>query len=244
MPPSRNWVRRGGPISVGLWAIAVGAVWTAEAAAQFQQDDFRLRRLDEGVFECADIIGRVFDDTNRNGAYDPGEPGVGGAQIVSVEGFVITTDAYGRYHLTCAAKPAFSTGSTFILRLNEASLPQGSTVLSENPVAVRLTRGRAHQINYAVALGPQAVRVDVSARAFSPGSLTLRQEWAAQLPGLIEALKRRQSSLTLFYSTADGEAELGPQRLDALAALVRSRWDAGGGPYPLVITYDFPRRRQ
>jgi len=221
------------------------AVTTHATFAQFQgDDDYRLRRLDEGVFECADIIGRVFHDENKNGLLDRGEPGVGGAQLVSVRGLVINTDAYGRYHITCAAKPALGTGSTFILSLNKDSLPQGSQVISDNPAAVTLTRGRAVQVNYAVVLGPRVIRVDVSADAFRRGTTELRAEWAAQLPGLIEALKQQKSSLTLFYATDRGEAALGPSRLNALEALVRQRWDAAGHPYALDVNFDFPRQRQ
>ncbi|MCR4269532.1 hypothetical protein NUU27_25460, partial [Nitratireductor sp. ZSWI3] len=35
----------------------------------------------EAVFDCGDILGKVFDDKNRNGYQDAGEPGLAGVRV-------------------------------------------------------------------------------------------------------------------------------------------------------------------
>ena len=58
--------------------------------------------------QSADVSGVVFDDTNRNGAQDAGEPGIAGV-AVSNQDAVVTTDAKGAFRLTGAG-----TGVVFV----------------------------------------------------------------------------------------------------------------------------------
>lgn len=100
------------------------------------------------TFDCAEIIGTVFPDKNGNGYQDDGEVGVPGVRVVTVNGLLVTTDEFGRYHVACAAVPDPSLGSNFIMKLDERTLPQGFYVSTENPRAIRLTRGKTSKLNF------------------------------------------------------------------------------------------------
>ncbi|MCK4867040.1 MAG: hypothetical protein KAT39_03240, partial [Alphaproteobacteria bacterium] len=89
----------------------------------------------------------------RNGYRDEGEPGVPGVRIATARGLLITTDAFGRYHIACATVPNEERGSNFILKVDERTLPAGYHATSENPRVVRLTRGKAVRANFGVAPG-------------------------------------------------------------------------------------------
>jgi uncharacterized repeat protein (TIGR01451 family) len=103
------------------------------------------------VFDCSELIGKVFEDKNRNGYQDEGEPGVPSVRLVTVNGQMITTDAFGRYHITCAAVPDAEIGSNFVLKVDTRTLPLDWDVTTDNPRSVRLTRGKFGELNFGVA---------------------------------------------------------------------------------------------
>jgi len=154
-----------------------------------------VRIMPEAVFDCVDVIGKVFDDVNGNGyqdapdalpnsaaitdqnyyggkggklAFTPApqnEDGIPGVRLVTVDGLVITTDEHGRYSVPCAALPADG-GSNFIIKLDPRSLPTGYSMTTENPRVARVTPGMMSEINFGATLGHLA-RVDVNDAAFS-----------------------------------------------------------------------------
>lgn len=103
------------------------------------------------VFDCSELIGKVFEDGNYNGYQDEGEPGVPGARLATVNGQLITTDEHGRYHIACAAVPNSRIGSNYVLKLDPRSLPLGWDVTTGNPRSIRLTRGKFGELNFGVA---------------------------------------------------------------------------------------------
>ncbi|MFC6491307.1 hypothetical protein ACFP9U_25420, partial [Nitratireductor sp. GCM10026969] len=58
---------------------ADGTVMTRDATAEVEV-------VTEPVFDCGDLIGKVFDDLNRNGYQDAGEPGLPGVRVTTVKG--------------------------------------------------------------------------------------------------------------------------------------------------------------
>ena len=42
-----------------------------------------VRLVPDPDFDCTDVMGKVYDDANRNGRQDPGEPGLPGIRLVS-----------------------------------------------------------------------------------------------------------------------------------------------------------------
>ena len=114
------------------------------------------------IFDCSEMLGKVFEDANRNGYQDKGEPGVPGVRLATVNGQLITTDEFGRYHIACAAVPDARIGSNFVLKVDTRTLPLGWDTTTDNPRSIRLTRGKFGELNFGVAPKEQ--------RMISPGN--------------------------------------------------------------------------
>ena len=110
-----------------------------------------VRIVPSSVFDCSELLGKVYEDANRNGYQDEGEPGVPGVRLATVNGQLITTDEFGRYHIACAAVPDARIGSNFVLKLDPRTLPLGWQPTTDNPRSIRLTRGKMGELNFGVA---------------------------------------------------------------------------------------------
>ncbi len=108
-----------------------------------------VQRLAEAVFDCTDLIGKVFHDANENARHDAGEVAMAGARVLSASGRIISTDAQGRFHVPCGVLPQDS-GANFILKLDPTSLPAGWFSVSENPRVVRVSAGKLSKLNFGV----------------------------------------------------------------------------------------------
>lgn len=188
----------------------------------------------EAVFDCSDVIGRVFDDQNRNGYIDDGEPGLPGVRLATVNGLLITTDRHGRFHVACADLPDPSIGSNFILKLDTRTLPTGYQMTTENPRVVRLTAGKTVKMNFGAATG-RVVRLDINGGAFEDGTADLKPKWLAGIDQLVDVLRKEHSVLKLIYRAGRGEGALARERVNAIIAIVRRRWDSYSESYPLEI---------
>jgi len=182
-----------------------------------------VRVVPDPTFDCSDVIGKVFDDKIINGYQDEGEPGIANVRLATVNGLLVTTDAQGRYHVTCAMVPNELRGSNFIMKLDERTLPTGFRVTTENPRDVRLTSGKISKLNFGATIH-RVVRLDVNDAAYSADAL--KTEWQAKLDKLPELLKQRPSVLRLAYKIgADGE-DAARKRLKDLSAEMRAKWKA------------------
>ncbi|WP_338531543.1 DUF7507 domain-containing protein [Nitratireductor thuwali] len=188
----------------------------------------------EPVFDCGDVIGKVFDDANRNGYQDDGERGLPGVRVATVSGLLITTDRHGRFHVACADLPDQRIGSTFIMKLDPRTLPTGYRMVSENPRTVRLTAGKASRLNFAAAIG-RLVRLDLTAEAFEPGSTALRPEWEQGLGQLIALLSAEPSTLRLAYIDQGTDRRTAAKRTKAVRKLIQHRWKQSAPKYTLHI---------
>ncbi len=220
----------------------------------------RISRRPEAVFDCGDVIGKVFDDRNLNGYQDGiapmdrsqitdqtyygdkkgppeqvlpgGEPGLAGVRLSTVSGTIITTDEHGRFSVPCAELPA-DIGSNFTLKLDTRTLPTGYLVTTENPRTMRLTPGTVTKMNFGAAI-TNVVDIDLTAAAF----IGLTAEPVTGLPAGVDAVLAQirdvPSVLRLTYYTQGEGRDLARMRLDAIDDLVQSRW-RGGGEYKLLI---------
>jgi len=185
----------------------------------------------DAVFDCSDVIGTVFEDRNGNRYQDEGEPGIPGARLSTVRGLLVTSDAFGRFSLPCAAIPDATIGSNFVLKLDISTLPTGFAVTTDNPVMVRLTPGKMVEINFGAQLGRQ-IRISVNSSAFVAGTDSPNRELEVGLGQLITVLMEQKASLHLVYEGSDIEAR---SRVRVLADAIRERWRRAGAPYKLVI---------
>ncbi len=190
--------------------------------------------LAEPVFDCGEIIGKVFDDVNRNGYQDEGEPGLPGVRVATVKGWLITTDKYGRFHVPCAALPDQRIGSNFIMKLDTRTLPTGYRLTTENPRVVRLTAGKMSKLNFGASIG-RVVRLDLKDAAFEGTGTALKKQWAKGIDQLITVLAKEESVLRLSYIDKGADPQLAKERINELRKLIDERWKRSGARYPLEI---------
>lgn len=191
-----------------------------------------VRMIPDPDFDCTDILGKVFDDRNGNGVQDDGEPGLPGVRLATARGLLITTDAEGRYHITCPMIPNEDRGSNFIVKLDDRTLPTGYRVTSGNPETVRLTRGKFARLNFGASLH-RVVRLDLNGEAFDGEAL--RPEFEQQFEGLIATLAERPSVLRLAYASKGEGADLIKDRVAQVRRRLQDRWNDERGRYRLVV---------
>jgi uncharacterized repeat protein (TIGR01451 family) len=209
-----------------LYLNATGALLASASANVAIKEDH--------VFDCGDIIGRVFDDLNGNGTADDGETGLAAVRIATVKGVLVTTDKTGRFHLSCADIPNAEIGSTFLMKLDTRSLPEGYRVTTENPRDVRLTRGKVTKLNFG-AHKARGLALTLNRDAFEKNSVKLKSKWAGGIDRLVTLMQQAQGSLTLSYRCTSF-APIAEQRLAHVEELIQARWAANGGGAPFKIT--------
>nr|WP_298719688.1 SdrD B-like domain-containing protein [uncultured Steroidobacter sp.] len=192
-----------------------------------------VRIVPDPVFDCSDLIGKVFDDRNANGYQDDGEPGLPNVRVVTLNGILVTSDADGRFHVACAAIPNEYRGSNFVMKLDERTLPSGYRVTTENPRDVRMTRGKLTKLNFGATIH-RVVRVEVNDTAFENGTTTLLPEWRARIESLPQTLAKQPSVVRVAYADA-ADAKLAKRRKRALIHQIRELWEALHREYPLHV---------
>ncbi|QUJ78258.1 DUF11 domain-containing protein [Sulfitobacter albidus] len=226
----------------------------------------------EHVFDCSDVIGRVFDDRNGNGYQDG--PGTLPAPII--EDSYIGNGKFGKLDrapkredqsepglpgvrlvtpdgilITTDEYGRYSVpcaalprniGSNFMLKLDTRTLPTGYRVTTENPRVVRLTAGKFAKLNFGARLG-KVVDVDLTARAFVAGGTAPKPGLSGAVDGLIGQIAQTPSILNLTYVLDPGEApQIARERLREMERFIRKRW-RGRGTYKLEIDKTVTRTR-
>ena len=180
-----------------------------------------VRVVPDPLFDCSDLIGKVFDDKNANGYQDQGEPGIPNVRVVTARGLLVTTDADGRFHVACAAIPQADRGSNFVMKLDERTLPSGYRVTTENPRDVRVTRGKMVKLNFGATVH-KVLRLEVDARAFAQDGKQLSTQWDSQLEQLLMQLAERPTVLRLAYRMTGEGKDVAQQRLKALTQRIQA----------------------
>jgi hypothetical protein len=200
-----------------------------------------VRVVPDPVFDCSDLIGKVFDDRNANGYQDDGEPGIANVRVVTLNGVLVTTDAEGRFHVACAAIPNEYRGSNFVMKLDERTLPSGYRLTTENPRDARVTRGKMARINFGATIH-RVVRVEVNDAAFDDGSIQLQSEWQRRIEALPQTLSGKPSIVRIAYADAK-DSKLAAKRTKALAQRIRDLWESQHREYPLQVESESPDQK-
>ncbi|MEQ6204566.1 hypothetical protein ABMC88_16115 [Sulfitobacter sp. HNIBRBA2951] len=222
-------------------------------------------RIDpEHVFDCSDVIGRVFNDRNGNGYQDgPGtlpEPIIDDSYVGNgkfgkldrapqredqsepgIPGVrlvtpdgILITTDEHGRYSLPCAALPRNIGSNFMLKLDTRTLPTGFNVTTENPRVVRLTAGKFAKLNFGARLG-NVVDIDLTATAFVNGKSAPKPVLSGAVDGLIGQIATTPSVLHLTYILGRGEPpEMGRARLRTMEKLIRKRW-RGKGKYKLAI---------
>lgn len=182
-----------------------------------------VRVIPDPIFDCSDLIGKVFDDENRNGYHDKGEQGIANVRIATVKGLLVTTDDFGRFHVACADIPDSERGSNFVMKLDERTLPTGYRITTENPRSVRTTRGKMVKLNFGAAIH-RVVRIDMKDDAFVDGKTDLKSQWFDQLKSLPSQLKSGPSVVRFAYVVGTEGEDLARQRMKDVVQTLRDEW--------------------
>jgi uncharacterized repeat protein (TIGR01451 family) len=212
-----------------------GAAISGEAAAT-------VRVVPDPTFDCTDVIGKVFNDANRNGFQDKGEDGLPGVRVATLRGLQAITDPYGRFHITCAIVPNESRGSNFVLKLDERTLPSGFRMSTDQLQVKRATRGKALKFDFGASIF-RVVAIDLSDPAFEPGATEIRVQWRPRLDTLLEELRKGPAVLRLCYVADTEEKGLVQKRVEAVKRQLTEAWAAAKGDYALTIEPEIFWRR-
>ena len=105
------------------------------------------------IFDLGTIIGKVFEDNNRDGLQSEGEVGVAGAMVVLDNGIYVLTDEHGRYHF-----PAVNPGQRLV-KLNLNKLPIGAVVTNDEIRILSVTEGIMAKANFGVNYDQDSVTI-------------------------------------------------------------------------------------
>jgi uncharacterized repeat protein (TIGR01451 family) len=215
-------------------AFSGGVAFSGQASAT-------VRVVPDPTFDCTDVIGKVFDDKNRDGYQDEGEPGLAGVRLVTVRGLAVKTDPHGRFHITCAVVPNEERGSNFILKLDDRTLPSGYRMSTRRTQVKRATRGKAVKFEFGAAIS-RVVGLDLADAVFEPGETEIRTQWKSRISMLLDELAKEEAILRLSYVADIEDPGLVKRRLEEIQDQIEEAWKARGGDDLTIETEIFWRR--
>ncbi|KRD76971.1 hypothetical protein ASE43_07240 [Lysobacter sp. Root983] len=140
------------------------------------------------------------------------ERGIPGVRVASVEGLLIETDQFGRYHLEGVAGGPWERGRNFILKVDPATLPPGSVFTTDNPVVRRVTPGLPVRFDFGVRLPPgeipgakEQVEMRIGEVFFAPGSAAVTPQYLPAVEKMAEKVREYGSGEVVIV--AQGEYE-------------------------------------
>jgi len=193
-----------------------------------------VRIVPDPTFDCTDVTGKVFNDTNRNGRQDGNEVGLPGVRVLTPRGLGAVTDQYGRYHITCAITPNENRGSNFVLKLDDRTLPSGFRMSTEQVLVQRATRGKALNLNFGASIH-RVVGIDLSDEVFEPGTTEIREQWMPRINMLLDEMRKSPAVLRLSYVADIEDKALVEKRMQSIQKQLTKTWQAAKSSYVLTI---------
>ncbi|MHC9083993.1 DUF7507 domain-containing protein [Luteimonas sp. RIT-PG2_3] len=152
------------------------------------------------------------------------ERGIPGVRIASVEGLLIETDQFGRYHLAGVTPGGAGRGSNFVLKVDPSTLPPGSTMTTANPLLRRVTPGLPVRFDFGVKLPPglveggrREVEIELGQVVFAEGSAEVRHPYLPLVDRVVDNLRAHGGGEVVI--SANGESpELAYDRAKAVQA--------------------------
>jgi large repetitive protein len=224
----------GAGVSEGEFVNRVQAVHMLTGRPLSNEASATVRVVPDPTFDCTDVTGKVFDDANRNGHQDSGEDGLAGVRVVTARGLTATTDAYGRFHITCAAIPREGRGSNVVLKLDDRTLPTGYRASSDQVRVQRATRGKALKFNFGASIH-RVIGLDLADAVFEPGTTEIREQWKPRLQLLMNELQKAPAVLRLSYLADVEDEALVERRMSAVKAEIVRASTTLKLSYPLTI---------
>ncbi|MCA0394870.1 MAG: OmpA family protein, partial [Proteobacteria bacterium] len=192
------------------------------------------------VSQVAD--GYVVDYVIGNEGVD--ERGIPGVRIASVEGLLVETDQFGRYHLAGIDGGLWERGRNFVLKVDPATLPPGSEFTTDNPLLRRITPGLPVRFDFGVRLpsglvegGRQDVEIELGEVMFDAESAVLREAYAPVIDAIADKVRANGAGEVVIAANGESQglayerakavqaallAKLSPEQADSLAVSLRT----------------------
>ena len=143
------------------------------------------------------------------------ERGIPGVRIASVEGLLMETDPFGRYHLVGVNGGRWERGRHFILKVDPSTLPAGAEFTTSNPLLRRITPGLPVRFDFGVQLNPEfmvgeqkTAEIELGSVLFAAGSTEIRSQYLAENGVIAQvAAKLQQYQGGELLISANGESE-------------------------------------
>ena len=140
------------------------------------------------------------------------ERGIPGVRIASVEGLIMETDQFGRYHLEGVEGGPWERGRNFILKIDRVTLPPGAVFTTDNPLVRRITPGLPVRFDFGVRM-PQGVitapartvEMELGEVVFAPGATNIQTAYAPVLDRMATEVRTNGAGEVII--TADGETQ-------------------------------------
>ncbi|SOD54048.1 conserved repeat domain-containing protein/fimbrial isopeptide formation D2 domain-containing protein [Pseudoxanthomonas wuyuanensis] len=171
--------------------------------------------------------GFVVDYVISNDGID--ERGLPGVRIASVEGLLIETDQFGRYHLVGIPGGAASRGRNFILKVDPATLPGGTQMTTDNPLIRRITPGLPVRFDFGAKIpveeipgGTRQIDLELGEVIFAPGSAEVHEAYLPVIASITAKLDEYRGGDVVISVDGDGDA-LAFDRAAAVKAALMQR---------------------
>ncbi|NVJ65995.1 MAG: DUF11 domain-containing protein, partial [Gammaproteobacteria bacterium] len=140
------------------------------------------------------------------------ERGIPGVRIATVEGYIIETDAYGRFHLNAIEVDNFGRGQNFIMKVDPATLPKGSSFTTENPRVKRITQGMPASFDFGIkipepkpaASAPKAVEIELGTILFEDNSAEIKSSYQPLLEKMAAKINQYEAGVISFDGHGGG----------------------------------------
>ena len=157
-----------------------------------------------------DQQGYVVDYIVSNDGID--ERGIPGVRIASVDGLLMETDQFGRFHLVGVGGGPAERGRNFILKVDPATLPPGAELTTDNPRVRRITPGLPVRFDWGVALPTQrlqradTIELELGEVIFAPGSAVVRDRYKPVLERMAAKIHEHGGGEIVIQANAGIEA--------------------------------------
>jgi uncharacterized repeat protein (TIGR01451 family) len=140
------------------------------------------------------------------------ERGVPGVRIATVEGLLIETDQFGRYHLAGVSGGAWERGRNVVLKVDPSTLPAGTRMTTDNPLLRRVTPGVPVRFDWGVVLPEQVIEggrdqleLELGEVQFAPGSAQLPPRYAPLVAAMAAKVREHQGGEVVIQADGDNE---------------------------------------
>ncbi|WP_175485447.1 OmpA family protein [Pseudoxanthomonas sp. GM95] len=154
--------------------------------------------------------GTIVDYVIRNEGVD--ERGIPGVRVASVEGMLLETDQFGRYHLEGVSSGDWARGRNFIFKVDPSTLPAGATFTTANPLVRRITTGMPTRFDFGVKLPVEelkgqarTVELELGQVLFAPGSAELKPQYLPAVDRMAAQVEAYRGGEVIIGATGEDE---------------------------------------